>query len=275
LASNFLVIFNEGDSFMTVISAAGTTVHYSSSGNGPGLVLVHGTSIGAQANFGHVVERFTDRRQVISPDYAGCGNSTIPPGDLMLETLIEQIAATIRHASDGPVDLLGDSLGAVVAAATAARYPDLVRRLVLVAGWADSSDARHQMVFNTWEKLEGLDAELSNRYVMSLAVSPPFLTALGHENISLFLQQPAPPDTQRRIALGLRIDIRDLVKKITAPTLIVRGAHDYLVPEYQTRVLHELIADSEYAQIDSGHAAFLEQPEQLTALIRKFLFDSV
>ena len=118
---------------MTAISAAGTTVHYSTAGKGPGMLLVHGTSIGAQANFGHVVERFTDQRQVFSPDYAGCGNSTIPPGDLKLDTLVEQIAATIRHASDGPVDLLGDSLGAV--AATAARYPALVRRLVLVAGW--------------------------------------------------------------------------------------------------------------------------------------------
>lgn len=257
---------------MTVISAAGTSVHYSNSGKGPGLVLVHGTSIGAQANFGHVVERFTDRRQVISPDYAGCGNSTIPPGDLQLETLVEQIAATIRHASDGPVDLLGDSLGAVVAAATAARYPTLVRRLVLVAGWADSSDARHQMVFDTWARLEGLDAELSNRYVMSLAVSPPFLTALGHENIANFLRQAAPPDTKRRIELGLRIDIRNLLKEITAPALIVRGAHDYLVPEYQTRVLHQSITGSEYVQIESGHAAFLEQPEALISLIRKFLF---
>ncbi|MEO6921577.1 MAG: alpha/beta hydrolase [Collimonas sp.] len=119
---------------MSTISVAGTTVHYTTSGTGPGLVLVHGTSIGTQANFGHVVERFTDQRQVISPDYAGCGNSTIPPGDLTLDILVEQIAGTIRHAADGPVDLLGDSLGAVVAAATAARYPSLVRRLVLVAG---------------------------------------------------------------------------------------------------------------------------------------------
>ena len=258
---------------MTVISAAGTSVHYTSSGKGPGLVLVHGTSIGAQANFGHVVERFADQRQVISPDYAGCGNSTIPPGDLQLETLVEQIAATIRHASDGPVDLLGDSLGAVVAAATAARYPALVRRLVLVAGWADSSDARHQMVFGSWARLERLDAELSNRYVMSLAVSPPFLTALGHDRISMFLKQAAPPDTKRRIELGLRIEIRELAKKIAAPTLVVRGAYDYLIPEYQTRALHELIPGSEYAQLESGHAAFLEQPEALVKLVRKFLFD--
>ncbi|AMP12770.1 alpha/beta fold hydrolase [Collimonas pratensis] len=258
---------------MTAISVADTTVHYSVCGKGTGLVLVHGTSIDAQANFGHVAERFADQRQVISPNYAGCGNSTIPAGDLTLDVLVEQIAATIRHASDSPVDLLGDSLGAVVAAATAARYPALVRKLVLVAGWADSSDARHQMVFQTWAKLEELDSELSNRYVMSLAVSPPFLTALGHDNISMFLKQAAPPDTKRRIELGLRIDIRDLLKKITAPTLVVRGAHDYLIPEYQTRALHESIQGSEYAQVESGHAAFLEKPDVLVQMIRDFLFN--
>jgi pimeloyl-ACP methyl ester carboxylesterase len=54
---------------------------------------------------------------------------------------VEQIAATIRHTSDGAADLIGDSLGAVVAAATAAHHPPLVRKLMLVAGSADSSDA--------------------------------------------------------------------------------------------------------------------------------------
>lgn len=258
---------------MTTISISGTTVNYTTLGKGPGLVLVHGTSIDSQANFGHVTEYFSDQRQVISPNYAGCGNSTIPNGDLALDVLVEQIAGTIRHASNGPVDLLGDSLGAVVAAATAARYPELVRRLVLIAGWAYSGDARHQMVFNTWAKLEGMDSELSNRYVMSLAVNPSFLTALGEENISLFLKQKAPAETKRRIELGLRIDIRGQVKKITAPTLIIRGSYDNLIPEYQTHMLHDLISESEYVAVESGHAAFLEKPKELVELIRRFLFD--
>ncbi|KVG52162.1 hypothetical protein WJ33_10860 [Burkholderia ubonensis] len=258
---------------MATFSVAETSVNYTTTGTGPGLVLVHGTSIDAQANFGHVIGRFADQRLVIAPNYAGCGDSTIPEGDLTLDTLVEQIAGTIRHAGIGAVDLVGDSLGAVVAAATAATHPSLVRRLVLVSGWADSGDARHQMVFDTWARLEGTDSELSNRYVMSLAVKPAFLTALGGDNIAAFLRQAAPPDTQRRIALGQRINLRDKLPNISAPTLIVHGSHDYLIPAYQAQVLHQLIGNSRYDEIDSGHAVFLEAADELVARIRDFLLD--
>ncbi|HWL84515.1 MAG TPA: alpha/beta hydrolase, partial [Polyangiaceae bacterium] len=90
---------------MTTISVSGTSVDYTKTGKGPALVLVHGTSMDAQANFAHVVQRFSDQRQVVTPNYAGCGSSTIPEGDLTVDVLVEQIAGTIRHASDGPVDL--------------------------------------------------------------------------------------------------------------------------------------------------------------------------
>jgi pimeloyl-ACP methyl ester carboxylesterase len=122
------------------ISVADTLVEYSSIGQGPCLVLVHGTSIDGPANFGHIVEQFSGQRTVIVPNYAGCGGSTIAEGALDLDVLVEQVAAVLRETPDGGADLLGDSLGAVVAAATAARYPALVRKLILVAGWADSSD---------------------------------------------------------------------------------------------------------------------------------------
>ncbi|MBY4707179.1 MULTISPECIES: alpha/beta fold hydrolase [Ralstonia] len=257
---------------MTTINVAGTSVNYSATGAGPGLVFVHGTSVDAQGNFGHVVDRFADQRRVICPNYGGAGHSTIPDGSLALDTLVEQIAGTIRHAATAPVDLVGDSLGAVVAAATAARYPALVRKLVLVAGWADSGDARHKMVFDTWARLAASDAELASRYGMALAVKPAFLTALGEATIAALSRQPAPSETGRRIDLGSRIDIRDAARTITAPTLIIRGSHDYLIPPYQTALLRTLINNSQDVEVDSGHAVFLEKGDEVVAIIREFLF---
>ncbi|WXA92239.1 alpha/beta hydrolase [Pendulispora brunnea] len=221
-----------------------------------------------------MLERFSDRREVVSINYAGCSNSTIPEGDLSLDILVEQVASAIRHASSGPVDLLGDSLGAVVSAATAARHPDLVRRLVLIAGWANSGDPRHQLIFSTWARLEAQDSELGMRYGLSLALTPSFVTSLGHENIEEIIAQKPPAHTIRRIEFALRVDIHEEVKKITAPTLIIRGQHDFMIPEYQTRVLHEAIAGSEYVALESGHGVLLERPNEVVALVRKFLLET-
>ncbi len=264
------LVMARGFRMSITIQAAGASVNYTCSGVGRPLVLLHGTSVDAQGNFGQVAERFADHCQVVMPNYGGCGGSTLPDGELTLDILVEQVAAVIRHAADEPVDLLGDSLGAVVAAAVAARHPDRVRRLILVAGWADSGDARHQMVFEGWRRLLAADAELCNRYAFALAVSPAALTRFGGDSIDALLRQPMPPDTARRVELGLRIDIRQAARTIAAPTLVVACRQDYLVPPYQTRGLHQLIPGSRCVEIDSGHAAFLERPDELVALVREF-----
>jgi pimeloyl-ACP methyl ester carboxylesterase len=237
---------------------------YTTAGDGPGLVLVHGTSMTGRANFGHVVDRFTDRRRVILPDYAGSG-------ELSLDLVVDQIASVIRDAAEGPVDLLGDSLGAMVAAATAARHPALVRGLVLIAPWSDSADPRHQLAFGTWARLVELDPELGNRYGLVMALSPAFLNAMTSAALDGFAAQAPPSNTLQRIRLDQRLDIRAEAATIIAPTLIIRGEHDYLVPEYQSRGLHELIVGSEYASVPSGHGALLEAPDAVVDLVRDFL----
>lgn len=258
---------------MRTVSVAGSTVAYRRDGEGTGLVLLHGTNSDGESGFGHLVGRFADCRTVITPDYAGSGRSTVPEGPISLDLLVEQAAAVIEDAADEPVDLLGTSLGAVVAAATAATRPDLVRRLVLVAGWASSADARHQLVFQTWKRLQDLDPGLGTRFGLSLAFSPRFLAELGDERVTRLTARRLPDATDRRIDLGLRIDIEDLLGKIAAPTLVVGLTRDHLVPVQHARALHTAIPGSRYAEIDSGHAVHLEKPEELVRLTRAFLLD--
>src|SRR4051812_6745154 len=134
---------------MRQLHVTGTTVSYDTAGRGPALVLLHGTTNDGKSGFGHIVDCFTAKRTVVSVDYGGCGASTIPDGPLGLELLVEQVVAVIRAVPAEPVELLGFSLGAVVAGAVAAAYPELIERLVLVAGFVASDDARHQLVLGT------------------------------------------------------------------------------------------------------------------------------
>ncbi|MFE5587303.1 alpha/beta fold hydrolase [Kitasatospora sp. NPDC056531] len=238
-------------------------------GSGSGPLLLHGTNSDAAPGFGPAIDRFAGHRTVLAPDYAG--GSTVPDGPLDLDLLAEQAVAVITDTAVGPVDVVGVSLGAVVATATAAAHPHLVRRLVLVAGWVSSDDPRHRLVFRTWQALEASDPGLSTAFGLSLALSPGFLTGLGHARATQFADGRSPSGTRARIELGLRIDLRDRLPRITAPTMVIGLTQDNLVPATHARALHHAIAGSRYAEIDSGHAVVLERPDEFVRRVRDFV----
>jgi pimeloyl-ACP methyl ester carboxylesterase len=259
---------------MPTITAAGTTVSYTCAGEGPGLVLVAGTGLSAQLNYGHLVDAFSDRRTVVLPDYAGSGETTGPDAALTLDLLTEQVAAATSAAVTGPADLVGFSLGAVVAAALAATRPELVRRLVLIAGWPSPDDARHRLLFDLWQRLELTDHDLFTRFLQLTAFGAPFLSSLGHDGLG-YLISNAPPITdgiRRQIELDYHADVSDMLPAITAPTLVIGLTRDQVVPVERVRLLHEEIAGSHYAEIDSGHVVVFEQPAELVKTCQEFLF---
>ncbi|GLI02564.1 alpha/beta fold hydrolase [Phytohabitans aurantiacus] len=258
---------------MPTTSAAGTTVEYTVAGSGPGIALVAGTGLPAQGNFGHLVDAFAGST-VVLPDYAGSGQTTAPDdGPLTLDLLAEQIAAAARDAVDGPVDLVGYSLGAMVAATVAAHHPDLVRRLVLVAGWTGPDDARHKLAVDLWLRLERTDHDLFNRFLQLNCLSAPFLSGLGDEGMAGLIAgaPPITPGMRRHMELDLVADVRELLSKISAPTLVVGLTRDQVIPVERARQVHEAIPGSAYAEIDTGHLVMFEQPGLFVETVRGFL----
>ena len=249
---------------MPTITHSSGTVHYNRAGTGPGLVMVHGSGGDAVTNYAHLVPGLADLRTVITPDYAGSGESADPGGDLTLDLLAGQVAATF----EGPSDLVGFSLGAAVAVAVAAERPELVSRLILIGGWTHADDSRLALGLRTWARLAATDPESFTAYGPLVGFSPGFVSKVGAE--ALMAGEP-PRGTVRQIELDLRIDLRDLLPKITAPTLVIGSTQDHLVPVEHARALHAALPGSEYAELDSGHVVLHERPAEVTALIRDFI----
>jgi pimeloyl-ACP methyl ester carboxylesterase len=259
---------------MHVTAPSGSTVAYTTTGEGPGLVLVAGTGLSALLNYGHLLDPFTSRRTVVLADYAGGGETPDVPGELTLDLLAEQIVAATTGSVDGPVDLVGYSLGAMVAAAVAATRPELVRRLVLIAGWPGPDDGRHQLSMDLWSDLAATDDALLNKFLQLICFSPPFLSSLGVEGVRQLLAAAPPitPGMRRHLEVDRVADVALLAPKITAPTLVVGLTRDQVIPVEQVRELGALIPGSRYAEIDSGHMVPFERPQELLALMEEFLF---
>ncbi|WP_413740459.1 alpha/beta fold hydrolase [Sodalis sp. RH14] len=77
--------------------------------------------------------------------------------------------------------------------------------------------------------------------------------------------------TGRQVELDLVLDVSDRVGRITQPALVIGCTHDYMVPPAHGRALAAQIAGARYAELDGGHLAMLERPEEFTQRVTGFL----
>ncbi|MEV7612574.1 alpha/beta hydrolase [Streptomyces sp. NPDC089799] len=262
---------------MATVDVNGAQVHYEKTGSGPALVLVHGTgSTGAALNWGQVLPRFAPNHTVITPDLSGTDVTVDDGSPLTSEGLAAQVIAVIEDAigdaGDGPVDLLGFSMGSTVAATVAALRPDLVRRLILVAGWAHTDgDTYLRSLFTLWQDLGTTDPASFGRAVAMTGFSRRFLNSIDHAAFDVLVSNmPPSAGTLRHIAYDLEVDIRGLLPRIGAPTLVIGGTQDITVPVEHSRALHEAIPGSRYTELDAGHVMFFEQEDLFVGLVDGF-----
>lgn len=110
-------------------------------GGDPPFVLVHGFT-GARTDFAAHLEPLARERRVIAADHRGHGDSTntAEEATYTLETLTEDLAGFLDQEVGTPSDLLGHSMGGMVALRLALARPDLVRSLILMDTAAESLD---------------------------------------------------------------------------------------------------------------------------------------
>jgi pimeloyl-ACP methyl ester carboxylesterase len=110
----------------------GVSLHYEEHGSGEPLVLLHG-GIGNGAMFGALMPALSASRRVITVDLQGHGGTADVDRPLRPETMADDVAALIEHLGLPRADVMGYSLGGLVALRAAIQHPQRVRRLVLVS----------------------------------------------------------------------------------------------------------------------------------------------
>jgi pimeloyl-[acyl-carrier protein] methyl ester esterase len=175
--------------------------------------------------------------------------------------------------------LIGWSLGAQLAIAIAARAPQKVGKLVLIAGtvsFVQRAGWPHAMPPEVLaEFASGVAADIE-------AMLPRFVGGFNRGDARakavtlelLKLTDPRPPAAT--LATGLNwlrdVDLRPLAPQIKAPTLLIHGANDPLMPLAAAEALAALIPGAELAAFaDCAHAPFLSQPAAFNARLSTFI----
>ena len=177
--------------------------------------------------------------------------------------------------------LAGWSIGAQLALAVAARHPAKVGRLVLVAGTASFVQRDgwpHAMPpAMLAEFAAGIAADAE-------AMLPRFVggfnrgDARAKDVTRALLDLADPPPPAAVLAAGLDwlrdIDLRPAAPNVAAPTLLIHGAADPLMPPAAAAALAALIPGSRLAIFDGcAHAPFISRPDDFLATVRNFLND--
>jgi pimeloyl-ACP methyl ester carboxylesterase len=235
--------------------------------SGHTIVLFHGTGGSAVNNFWALFPMLAQRHRVIAFDFVDPADPEVQRGDY-----IDQAHAVVEAVSaDGPVDIVGYSFGAVVAGSYAARYPQKVKSLTLVAGWL-KTDAHQRLRNDTWFALSDSKHPALATFTAFTTYSQDYLNARLPGEIAAVVEGIRKgADRSAKMKFNRSVDISEEVTQIAAPTLIVGCSQDMMVPIKHQYLLFGAIADSRFVAVNSGHGVMTERPSEVFTLIDAFV----
>ena len=257
---------------MSILNRNGQTLGYGVVGAPLGtagipVLMYHGTTMDRSA-WDLVIGSMPTQHTYIQIDFPGSGESSLPLSPLSVLGLVSDAIAVLDHLEVEEFHIAGYSLGAVIAAATAALEPTRVRSATMLCGWK-TTDARMRMTFDLWKNLIAIDPELFAKYAFIDGFTASTLTALEP------LIEALLPTSKNSIALGseahleldIIIDISDLCSKIVAPCLVISGDQDRWVDPSHCEELAQAIAGSRYVSLPAGHLVIQELAGDVAQLL--------
>lgn len=189
----------------------------------------------------------------------------------------DAIAARLQPGST----LAGWSLGAQLALAVAVRHPAKVGKLILVAGTASFiqrdgwSHAMPPAVLDEFTAAVAADAEaVLPRFVGNFNRGDARARAVTVELLKLADPRPSADVLATGLAWLRDVDLRELAPQVKAPTLLIHGAADPLMPLAAAEALAALIPGARLVVLDGcAHAPFLSRPDDFRAALDGFLDD--
>jgi pimeloyl-ACP methyl ester carboxylesterase len=257
------------------VETARGEIGYRSVGKGPPLVMIMGLSGTMDAWPPSVVDQLARKRRVITFDNAGIRHSALGPLPLTITKMADKTAALIRALKLQRTDVLGWSMGGMIAQSLAARHPNLLRRLVLCA---TAPGDGHGTIPDP-----AALRELSNPAAAAGLLFPPgqdAITAAYIRDIAAYprFMPQAPPDVSslqfgasRSWLAGQDRSGRN-PRRLELPVLIGGGALDRALPVANQRYLARVLPNARlkiYA--GAAHGFFFQHRRDFVPRIQRFL----
>lgn len=228
----------------------------------PPLVLLHGVGDRA-SSWDAVIAQLPADRTVVRYDLRGHGSSPAPEGPWTIDDFVADHLRLVTALDLPAADVVGFSLGGLIAQRVAATHPEVVHRLVLVGAVAGRTEAERRAVrdrlalVETEGPLGAAQRSVDRWYSAEFLAEHPDVRERTIERMAS-LDPVAYTHAYRVLATT---DLVDHLGSITAPTLAVTGEFDVGSPPRMSQSIAEGVRDGRWSVIpDARHSVLVEDP---------------
>ena len=248
---------------------------YRVEGSGPWLVLVHGVGMD-HAMWAPVVAELAASHRVLTYDMLGHGQSAKPPGPYGLRDFVEQFLRLVDALGVPRFDLVGFSMGALVAQGVALAAPKRVGGLVLLNGVFDRSPEERAAVDARVKDVRNGNFAQSVETALERWFTPAFHNS--HPEVVQQVRAHMSGNDLDAYAAAYHVfatadaELAPRVDQIAVPTLVATGSDDRRSTAAMARALADRLPRGRLHLIEGQrHLTPLEAPKLVAALIGDFL----
>jgi pimeloyl-ACP methyl ester carboxylesterase len=274
---------------MSVAKVGSIEMYYEEHGSGDPLLLIMGLGADSGAWLLQIPE-FAERYRTIAFDNRGVGRSSKPAGPYTVREMADEAAGLLDTLGIARAHVVGVSLGGMIAQELALRHPERVRGLVLACTYPEPDDEileRRQASVaqfggtiaangTTQIDMAALDPMMFFQHLLPAVFNQSFINTDLPRLMQLFagaLQWGFSMEAimaQVEAAMGHRTT--DRLHGIGAPTLVITGDSDLLIPPGNSDVLASKIPGARLVKVPGGSHGFnFETPEVFNREVLSFL----
>jgi pimeloyl-ACP methyl ester carboxylesterase len=265
------------------VTASGARLRVADSGSGSSVILLHGLFLD-HTTWDGISRSLSEHHRVVAPDLPGFGASEKPPVSrfsYQVEAFAEAVADLYAALELGRAHVVGQCLGGAVALVLAARHPELVSKLVLVDALCETPRLGAFGQLGLLPLAGGfIFKQLWGKNVFRALLRERLSGPAGEDETRLDHHYAAFSEPAARVSaletLRAVQDLRPLVARtagVRAPTLVVWGSGDRVVPVSAGKRLAREIPGARFELLGTGHAPQDEAPEALGAAVSRFLLE--
>ena len=263
---------------MTLARIDDIQMAYTDTGIGRPVVLIHGYPFN-QSLWNEQVAVLSTSYRVIAPDLRGFGESDTSGGPATMNRMAQDVALLMNHLGITRATIGGLSMGGYVALAFYKQLPSRVRALILAdtRAQADTEEAKQTRAQQAEKALTEGMAGIADMMLPKL-LTPETVSKRPEivKRVRDMMLKTKPEGAAAALrGMAERDDQRDLLPKISTPTLILVGAEDALTPVTDSENMHSAIPDSRLVVLENaGHVSNLERTDEFNQALLDFLKES-